>query len=255
MKIGLVGDTQAKEGVLSDHMEALGNYYLDKRPEVILFLGDHFDMPSLSSYDQGKKSFEGRTYVSDIEAGQESLLRFLDVIYAHQRKMKRQKRRGYTPELVYLLGNHEQRIERAIEVDRKLEGLIGYHNLGLEPMGFQVQNFLEIYNLCGIAFSHFFTTPGSSRAIGGTAVYKLNKLKHSFVMGHQQGYDITPPNYLTNGSVIRGGVFGSFYLHEEKYQGPQGNQHYRGTGMLTEVDNGYFNVVELSCDYLIKRWL
>jgi hypothetical protein len=46
-----------------------GEYCAEKKPDRIIHIGDHWDMPSLSSFDVGKKAFEGRTYASDIQAG------------------------------------------------------------------------------------------------------------------------------------------------------------------------------------------
>jgi len=47
-----------------DHLTWAGQYAVDKKPDVIVHIGDHWDMPSLSHYDKGTKSFEGRRYLS-----------------------------------------------------------------------------------------------------------------------------------------------------------------------------------------------
>ena len=66
-------DVQAKEGVPLQHLEAAGNYIVKKQPEVIVCIGDFADMPSMSSYDVGKKSFEGRMYTKDVEASRKAM--------------------------------------------------------------------------------------------------------------------------------------------------------------------------------------
>ena len=35
----------------------------------------------------------------------------------------------------------------------------------------------------------------------------------------------------------------------------QGNQHWRGALMLTEVKNGSYDIVTLSIEYLLRNWL
>ena len=60
MKKLIIPDTQVKPGVPTDHMEWIGKYILDQKPDCVIHLGDHYDMHSLSSYDQGKKAGEGR---------------------------------------------------------------------------------------------------------------------------------------------------------------------------------------------------
>ena len=66
IKIAVIPDTQVKKGVPIDHLLYAGKYIAEKKPDVIVHIGDHWDMPSLSSYDKGKKSFEGRRYKDDI---------------------------------------------------------------------------------------------------------------------------------------------------------------------------------------------
>ena len=61
----IIPDTQCKPNNSFDHLAWAGEYAVKIKPDVIVHLGDHWDMPSLSVYDIGKKSFEGRTYHSD----------------------------------------------------------------------------------------------------------------------------------------------------------------------------------------------
>ena len=65
----VIPDTQCKPGFPTEHLEWVGKYAAEKKPDVIVHLGDHWDMPSLSIYDIGKKAFEGRTYQADSIAG------------------------------------------------------------------------------------------------------------------------------------------------------------------------------------------
>ena len=53
-------DVQAKDGNDFNFLSCIGRYIVDKKPDVIVCLGDFADMESLSSYDVGKKSFEGQ---------------------------------------------------------------------------------------------------------------------------------------------------------------------------------------------------
>ncbi len=64
-----ISDTQVKPDIPLDHLTRLGKYIVDKKPDVIIHIGDHWDMPSLSIYDKGKKKAEGRRYKQDVDAG------------------------------------------------------------------------------------------------------------------------------------------------------------------------------------------
>src|SRR5574340_1836179 len=116
----VIPDTQVKEGVPTEHLEWIGRYAAEKKPDVIVCLGDFADMPSLSSYDKGKKSFEGRRYTKDIDATQQAMVRLMTPIADERGRLKRNKEKQWNPHLVMLLGNHEHRINRAIEDDAKL---------------------------------------------------------------------------------------------------------------------------------------
>jgi hypothetical protein len=68
-------DMQLKPGVPTEHIEWIAQYIVDKKPDVLVIIGDWADMPSLSSYDVGTKSFEGRKYRDDILAANDALQR------------------------------------------------------------------------------------------------------------------------------------------------------------------------------------
>ena len=83
-----IPDTQAKPGVPTKHLEWIGRYLLEKRPDKIIHAGDHADMPSLSSYDRGKKCFEGQRYNKDIEAANEAWAILNGPIEEHNAKVR-----------------------------------------------------------------------------------------------------------------------------------------------------------------------
>ena len=113
MKHMIIPDTQVKPGSSLKHLEWAGKYAVEKKPDVIVHIGDHWDMPSLSSWDVGKKSFEGRRYKDDIESGIEGMREFMKPIWKEQERLRRNKEKQWRPRLVFCLGNHENRIERS----------------------------------------------------------------------------------------------------------------------------------------------
>lgn len=221
----------------------------DKKPDVIVALGDWWDMPSLSSYDKGKKSFEGRMYKSDIAAGN----RGMDLFMAPIKKLK-----NYRPRLVFLYGNHEARVLRAIEEDRKLDGTIGYQDFNLAKYGWETHPFLKVVVIDGIAYSHFFPRAASGRITqtkngAPNAKDQLKREGRSCTAGHMQGIDITP--LPLGGRMQWGLIAGSFYQHDEDYLGPQGNDHWRGIVIKHEVQgDGSYDPMLVSLDYLKRRY-
>ena len=254
MKQFIIPDTQVKPGVPLEHLTAAGNYIVDKQPEVIIHLGDHWDMPSLSSYDKGKRSFEGRRYNLDIEAGLAGMDALLKPIWDYNANQKKKKKAPYKPRMVATLGNHEDRITRAVDLEPILHGTIGIQDLRLEDYGWEVYPFLKPVEIGGVWYAHYFHPSHSAQPYGGKASTKLTNIGFSFTMGHQQGKDIAE-KHLANGKTLRGLVVGSFYQHDETYKGPQGNNHWRGCIYKTEVEDGNYCLVELSLKYLLSNWL
>lgn len=236
-------DVQAKEGVPLDHLEWAGKYIAEKRPDVVICIGDFADMPSLSSYDAGKKSFEGRRYKKDIKAATEAMNRFVSSFSGS----------SYRPRMVLTLGNHENRIDRAVECDPKLEGLISVDDLDYESFGWEVVPYLQPIVIDGVAYCHYFTSGVMGRPVSSARA--LVNTKHmSCVMGHVQKRDInTQHNAL--GKRMTGIFAGAYYQHDEQYLNPQGNADtWRGAWMLNEVKDGEFDEMPLSLDYLRRRY-
>ena len=151
MKHMVISDTQVKPGVRTKHLKNAGKYAADKKPDVIVHIGDHWDMPSLSSYDKGKTGYEGRRYVKDIQAGNDALTEFMKPIYEEQKRMRKAKKKVWRTRLIFTIGNHEERIMSAVENDAMLEGLIGYQDFNLETHGWEVHPFLQPVIVDGVA--------------------------------------------------------------------------------------------------------
>jgi hypothetical protein len=62
----IIPDPHASPDHNNDRALYLGELIMDIKPDLVLCMGDGPDMPSLSSYDKGKKSFQGRTYKADV---------------------------------------------------------------------------------------------------------------------------------------------------------------------------------------------
>lgn len=243
-------DCQVKPGESYDYLHTIGLFIVDKKPDVVVNLGDFADMPSLSSYDVGKKSFEGQRYVKDIEAARQAMDCLMSPIREFNIKARKNKEKLYKPRFVLTLGNHEQRILRAIENDPKLEGLIKYEDLPYQD--WEVHDFLKPVFIDGIAYSHYFPTGVMGRP-ASSAGAMVSKLHMSCVAGHQQGKQVAYGK-RPDGSTITCIIAGSCYEHNEGYLDHQTNNHFRGLVMLHEVKNGSFDEMFVSLDYLKGKY-
>jgi len=228
----VIPDLQLRKGVPTDHLPWIGQDIARRKPDVIVCIGDLWDMPSLSFHDQpGSLSKEGSRYEDDIRAGNEGLALLMAPVRAEI------ERSDWRPRLVFCEGNHENRIMRTIEADPRYSGTIGPHHCNVERFGFERHKFLEVVEIAGIHYSHYFQMAGSDRPIGGSMDNRLNKICGTFVQGHEQGL-LQHRRPLPIGRTIHGIVAGSAYLHSEDYRGPQRNNEWRGTIVLHDVRNG-----------------
>ena len=249
----VIPDTQAKPGTPTDHLRWIGQLIVDERPDTVVHLGDHADMPSLSLYDVGRRSFEGRRYSSDIEAANRAFDVLCGPLAEYNQVRKVYKEKKFRPRRIICLGNHEDRINRATDLDAKLHGLISTHDLNYTAHGFEVVPFLTPICVDGIWYCHYYAAPFTGRPYGGTAATRLKTIGHSFVMGHQQTLDYAV-RFLTDGTQQLGIVAGAAYLHAEDYKGTQNNAHWRGVILLNGVEAGNANPRFISLDQLCRRY-
>lgn len=242
----VIPDIQAKPNVDHEHMRWIANYALEKRPDVIVQIGDWADMPSLSLYDKGKRCYEGRRYVKDIEAANFSLHLFEETIAAHNRANPNDR---YEPRKVITLGNHEYRIERATQLDASLEGKLRPEDLDFADCGWEVHPFLEVVTIDGIQYAHYFISGSMGRPVSSAAAL-LKARGGSATMGHVQRMDVA---YHPQTQQI-GLMCGTCYTHNEDYLGPQGNNAPRQVIFKHEVENGRYDLMAVSLRFLQKRY-
>jgi hypothetical protein len=238
--IYVIGDTQSKVGV-ENPLIAIAFHICDIKPKLAIHLGDHWDFPSLSYYDKGKKSHRVHSYKQDVDAGNLAMAEFWMII--------EERWPSYRTECTWhiLEGNHENRRNRAMEYceDKDLEYYTDnqpdYTNWS------HVHEFLKIVKLQGINFSHYFQNLKSDTAIP-TARQLCLKKHVSSIAGHAQGFDYE--EMMTDEKVIQCMIIGSSYYHDEAYK-KQSNHHWRGTVLLYNLDgSGGYDFSRWSMQYL-----
>jgi hypothetical protein len=223
----------------------------DKPLVRLIHLGDHWDMPSLSTYDKkGSQTMEGKRYKADVAAGNDAWKILNAPLEQFNYGRRRRGQDEWLPEKVLLRGNHEDRITRAAEQDAQLAGLITLDDL--KSPGWQVADFLEPVLIDGLVYAHYFINPANGRPVAGMIETRIKSIGASFVAGHQQG--LRSGMLETVVGRRRGLIAGSCYLHDEDYRGPQGRGEWRGILVLREVHDGDYSLMEVSLEYLCRRY-
>lgn len=257
MKHLVIGDPHAKHGEDNRRFDWLGHFILKHRPDVVVCIGDFFDMESLSSYDKGKKSFEGRRYKLDLAAGHDALERISRPMAAYNAMRRANKKGPYAPRMVMIGGNHDEgRQSRVIEENSVLDGTIGLEDFKFEHYGWEYIPFLTPVEIDGVTYQHYFTSGVMGRPIGGESP-GLSLVKKQFttcVQGHSHLLDFAHRT-LPSGKRIWGVHSGCYFEHEENYAGPANKLWWRGLVMLHNVKDGDFDIQTISMDEMRRRFV
>ena len=236
----VIPDCQVKSGVPLEHLGWIGNYIVEKKPDVIVCIGDFADMESLSSYDKGNLRGEGKRLKSDLQSASDAMDRLMNPILACQ---------DYKPELHLTMGNHEDRLSRFANEHPELDQIIGVHMLRYQKWGWKVHPFLKPVTVDGVSYCHFFVSGEKGYAVSSARAL-LTRRTTSSVMGHNQKTDIA-----FHPTTHQWGIFcGLCTLHDEQYLGPQGNFVRRQILVLHEVEEGRFDPMFVSLRFLEKAY-
>jgi len=253
MKHLMIPDIQAKPGMATDHLTHIGQLILHERPDVIIQIGDFADMHSLSSYDRGKKCFEGRRFREDIKASDNAMALLLGPMRKYNKKRKILKRKQYKPRMVMTLGNHENRINRAIENAPELDGAIGVNDLRFREHGWELYDFLVPVEIDGVTYAHYFTGDFSPHPLGRAHIIMSKHMK-SCTAGHKQMLDYFVSQHKINGRRVQCLIAGAAYAHDEGYRTPQGQDHFRGVVVKHDVLEGEYDPHFISLESLARRY-
>lgn len=249
----VIGDPHAKPGVSNQRFDYLGKFIVDKRPDVIYCTGDFGDMESLCSYDRGKKDFEGRRYNNDIRAVHEALALIEAPTAYFNEQQRKNKKTQYKPRKIITLGNHEFRIERAVECSPELEGTIGFSDLKYEEYGWEVHPYTVPIEVDGVWYCHFFPSGIKGEPISGVniAANILTKMMVSSTVGHCHLFDYAT-RALPNGKRLHGLSAGCFadLTHVEKYALNVQFMWWSGLVLKHNVNDGEYDLELFAMDRL-----
>jgi len=249
-KILVIPDPHADPRFNNDRADWAAQLIIDINPDVVVNLGDTADMSSLSNYDKGKRSFHGRSYKSDIDAHLDFQERLWGPVKARKKKL---------PRRVILEGNHEHRIERALDLSPELAGTIGFNDYDFDSYYNDIVRYdgatPGIIDIEGILFAHYFITGVSGRSISGErpATMLLAKTGQSAVQGHVHTFDYVCKNTL-QGTARHALVAGVYQDYDSPWAGGICNLWHRGLAVLNNVEDSNFDLEWISISALKKEY-
>lgn len=245
----------AKPDVSNERFNWLGDLIEDIKPDYVVDLGDGADMASLNSYDtRYPKAIVAQSYEKDIASYNDAQ----DRIWS--RYSLKKKRRPYR---IGFCGNHEERINKAVSLDPRLEG--DKHGISFKHL--QTDFWFDDYHpysnggpaivtYDGVSYAHYFSAGNYGAAISGMHhAYGLVQHRHSSsVCGHSHKRSLYFKDEAYPYPSI-GMVVGCYKGKEESWAGQSNNSWWHGVVIMRNIENGVFDPEFVSMDRLKKAYV
>lgn len=246
----VIPDTHNYHGDDSTRLDWLGQYIEDQQPEVIFIMGDWWDMNSINYFDKyGTLRKEGEKISLDIDAGMNAIRRIFYTYQGANEKRAKQKKKLYVPRIIFIEGNHEDRLNRFINDNPLLEGLLctvkdilHTHMPGIEwvPYGKSIE-------VDDILYTHILFSGG--RPISGrvnTCGDALKLVDKSIVFVHTHRLEWKQFMRLGSNKLITAFNAGCFIKTQPKYVEASNPNWWSGVSMLEPDGEGNFDMKIIS---------
>jgi hypothetical protein len=240
--------------VSNKRFDWLGDFIYDTKPDMCIDLGDFFDMRSLNTYDtRYPQAIVSQNYQKDIEHGNEAQ----DRIRRKFRLMKRKR-----PFFVGFAGNHEERINKAIAHDPRIEGDrygISFSHLNTDLWYDEYHKYDNsapaLVDYDGVIYGHYVATGAYGHALstkhhGASLVDKLARsatVGHSHKLHYYRKADARP-------TPLNGLVAGCFKGAKEPWAGQANAEWSSGVVVKKELHNGDYDFQWISMKALEKAY-
>jgi len=239
----VIGDPHCNPKASNDRFLWAGKLARDLKPDTIICMGDFSSLDSLSSYDKGKKSFEGRRYKKDIDHAHDALEKFNKGL------------NGRRSRKVMLLGNHEDRIDRIVDETPELDGTISTKDLKFKEFGWEVFAYQEPVAIDGVHYCHNYPTGIMGKPISGDNIARslLLKNKVSSTVGHCHLFDYSMCT-IPSGRKVLGLSAGCYLHHKEDYARNTQRLWWSGLIVKRNVKQGEYDIETIEYNTVKRRY-
>jgi hypothetical protein len=246
----LVPDAHVTTGDDLLRFKCLSRFILDRKPSTILLGGDFADMLCLNSFDSNlKAAIEGRKYKLEVD----TVNLALDELLSFKKKDK-----SYNPRLVFIEGNHCNRISRYIEQNPTLEGIIGVkESFRLEERGFEFIPYKKFINIQDVLFTHVPLNNAGQPISSKFAVHKVGEVtSKSMVFFHS--HTVALASTFRHGDKEPIQIFngGCFFENQEPghYADDNPRANEKCISILTIYKPGRFDIEQISLERLKEQY-
>jgi predicted phosphodiesterase len=245
LNVLVIGDAHASPSHSNRRFTWLGRMIADVKPDAVVDIGDFGSFDSLSWFDKGKTSFEGRRVCKDIDAVNDALEKLHDGMGKFKPKR-----------LIRVGGNHDdERIEKAVQSASELEGFLSVDSMDFKARGWEVHRFLKPVTVNGVRFRHYVPKLGLRKAHSGDyALYHIMKQEHSScVVGHS--HRLQYATVTGGGKRFMSASVGCYFEHDEPWATEDDNASFwRGICVLRNVRGGLFDLETMTMDRIRQTY-
>jgi hypothetical protein len=255
-RILVVGDAHVDEHKNNNRFEWLGGMIVDRLPEHIVLMGDFLTFNCFSNWDMNKRALmEGRRYALEIASGNQALDLMLSQIITLNKSLAKRRKAKYNPHIHYLMGNHEDRLDRYLMDKPEIQGTMSVQkDLKLDERNIQVTAYKKYHYINGIGFTH--VPFNKAKAISGNDITRKAQMVtiKSCVFGHT--HELHTSNRHTEGmdSLQQTLNVGCFFEENEEYVAGLLTQYWKGVVLLTSYKPGRFDMETISMGRLKRMY-
>lgn len=252
----VIGDCHVDEEQDLSRFELLGEFVIDNKPEHIVIIGDFLTLNCLSAWDRDKRQrMENRRYEAEIGAGNLALDMMLEPMRLYNKRRRMLKMAQYKPNIVYIEGNHEERLKRYFEYDPTFAGHVSIEkDLKLAERGIEWVDYRNYYHINNVAFTHI--PHNKVQPISGMDITRKaqNVTVQSCVFGHTHEQHLSHVHKQGMPHLQDTYNCGCFISKKEDYVQGRVTNYWRGITLLHMWKEGRFDVEMFSLGRLERMY-
>ena len=257
----VIGDTHIEANEDLDRFKILGKFIIHKQPSTIILLGDFLSLDSLSAWDLNKRAkMEGRRFSAELSTGREAVELMMQPLAKLRNLQRIQKRKIYSPRLIYILGNHEDRWYRYLDTHPELMGVVDlYKDLGFKKYKWELIPYREYAYVDGVCFTHAIMN-GVNQPASGLSLMNNAAKNHeqSVIFGHVHKLAIASDTRQgEKPTQILSICAGCYFENTPEYArgSSSARDWWRGLLLLNNHKNGQFDIETFSLERLKEEFL
>ena len=255
-RILVVGDCHVSTEEDLSRFDYANELIMEKRPDIIVLMGDFVTLNCLSFWDKDKRQrMEGRRYHEEIANANKALDMMFHGLYEEKNRLRKNKKKLYIPDIIYLEGNHEDRLNRYLEVDPIFQGQVGIaQDLRLVERAISWIDYRDYYYYNGIGFTHI--PHNAVRPVSGKYhVFKaMDCTIQSVVYGHTHKLETAcrhVPGMVHLQQVLS---CGGYFDEDEEYTNGMLTNYWKGLILLNNYKEGRFDMETYSLGRLRRMY-